>query len=42
MASPGLNYLCAGCRSFFSHVDRPMRLMATLLKQGRYADEAMG
>jgi uncharacterized protein len=39
---PGLNYLCAGYKSFFTHVDRPMRLMATLLKQGRYADEAMG
>jgi uncharacterized protein len=38
----GLNYLCAGYLSFFTHVDRPMRLMATLLGQGRYADEAMG
>jgi uncharacterized protein len=38
---PGLNYLCAGYLSFFSHIDRPMRLMATLLGQGRYADEAM-
>ena len=39
---PGLNYLCAGYKSFFTHIDRPMRLMATLLKQGRYADEIMG
>ena len=38
----GLNYLCAGYRSFFNHVDQPMRLMAALLKQGRYADEVMG
>jgi uncharacterized protein len=38
---PGLNYLCAGYKSFFTHVDRPMRLMADLLRRGRYADEAM-
>jgi uncharacterized protein len=37
----GLNYLCAGYKAFFSHVDRPMRIMAELLKQGRYADEVM-
>jgi uncharacterized protein len=38
---PGLNYLCAGYKAFFKHVDRPMRLMAELLKRGRYADEVM-
>jgi uncharacterized protein len=38
---PGLNYLCAGYKAFFTHIDRPMRLMADLLRQGRYADEAM-
>ena len=38
---PGLNYLCAGYMAFFTHIDRPMRLMADLLRQGRYADEAM-
>jgi serine-type anaerobic sulfatase-maturating enzyme len=38
----GLNYLCAGYRAFFNHVDYPMKLMAALLKQGRYADEVMG
>ncbi len=37
----GLNYLCAGYRSFFNHVDGPMRLMAELLRGGRYADEIM-
>jgi len=36
---PGLNYLCAGYKSFFTHVDGPMRLMAQLLRSGRYADE---
>jgi serine-type anaerobic sulfatase-maturating enzyme len=39
---PGLNYLCAGYKAFFTHVDRPMRLMAELLRRGRYADEVMG
>jgi len=39
---PGLNYLCAGYLDFFHHVDGPMRLMAGLLRQGRYADEVMG
>ena len=38
----GLNYLCAGYKSFFTHVDPEMKLMAGLLKQGRYADEVMG
>jgi uncharacterized protein len=38
---PGLNYLCAGYKAFFKHVDRPMRLMADLLRRGRYADEMM-
>jgi uncharacterized protein len=39
---PGLNYLCAGYKAFFTHVDRPMRVMAELLRRGRYADEVMG
>lgn len=38
----GLNYLCAGYKAFFTHIDRPMRMMAELLRQGRYADEVMG
>ncbi len=38
----GLNYLCAGYKAFFTHVDRPMRLMAGLLRQRRYAEEVMG
>jgi uncharacterized protein len=37
----GLNYLCAGYKAFFHHVDRPMRLMADLLRRGHYADEVM-
>jgi len=38
---PGLNYLCAGYKMFFKHVDRPMRMMAGLLRRGHYADEVM-
>lgn len=37
----GLNYLCAGYKAFFTHIDRPMRIMANLLRQGRFADEIM-
>ncbi len=38
---PGLNYLCAGYKAFFTHIDQPMKMMAELLRQGRYADEVM-
>jgi uncharacterized protein len=38
---PGLNYLCAGYKQFFKHIDAPMRTMARLIRQGRYADEIM-
>jgi uncharacterized protein len=37
----GLNYLCAGYKAFFIHIDKPMKVMASLLRQGRYADEIM-
>lgn len=36
----GLNYLCAGYKAFFNHIDRPMRLMSELLRQGRAPAEA--
>ena len=39
---PGLNYLCAGYKLFYHHIDEPMKVMAGLLRQGRYADEVMG
>ncbi len=32
---PGLNVLCAGFKAFFTHIDRPMRLMAAELRRGR-------
>ena len=38
---PGLNYLCAGYKLFFNHVDPAMKIMANLLRQGRFADEIM-
>jgi uncharacterized protein len=38
---PGLNYLCAGFKLFFHHVDRPMRIMADLLRQNRAPAEIM-
>lgn len=33
----GLNYLCAGYKAFFHHIDQPMRLMRDLLHEGRPA-----
>ena len=32
---PGLNYLCAGYKDFFHHVDGPMRFMGERLRVGR-------
>ena len=29
---PGLNYLCAGYKAFFTHIDGPMRVMANHLR----------
>jgi uncharacterized protein len=39
---PGLNYLCAGFKLFFQHVDFQMKLMAGLIRRGREAQEVMG
>lgn len=36
------NYLCAGYKTFFRHIRKPMGVMAQLLRDGRYADEVMG
>jgi uncharacterized protein len=38
---PGLNYLCAGYRAFFSHVDEPMKTMAMLIRAGRPPSDIM-
>jgi uncharacterized protein len=37
----GLNYLCAGYKVFFTHINQPMQMMSALLRRGRYADEIM-
>jgi uncharacterized protein len=38
---PGLNYLCAGYKKFFTHIDPAMRTMAALLGNGRAPAEIM-
>mgnify|MGYP002389258837 FL=1 len=30
---PGLNYLCTGYKAFFQHIDSPLKMMASLLRQ---------
>ena len=37
----GLNYLCAGYKLFFNHVDGPMKMMAELLRRNRAPAEIM-
>ena len=37
----GLNYLCAGYKLFYRHIDQPMRLMAGLLRQKKAPAEIM-
>ncbi|PSB19207.1 anaerobic sulfatase maturase [filamentous cyanobacterium CCP1] len=38
---PGLNYLCAGYKKFFQHVNQPLQVLATLMRQGRPASDIM-
>ena len=38
----GLNYLCAGYRSFFNHINEPMRFMAGELRAQRAPANVMG
>lgn len=38
---PGLNYLCAGYKRFFTHIDAPMRFMAAQVTTGRPAADVM-
>ncbi len=38
---PGLNYLCAGFKHFFHHIDYPMQIMVGLMRRGRQAAEVM-
>jgi uncharacterized protein len=39
---PGLNYLCAGYKAFFRHIDGPMRLITDLIARGKPAEGVMG
>ncbi|MBG9390553.1 anaerobic sulfatase maturase [Caenimonas aquaedulcis] len=38
---PGLNYLCAGYKAFFQHIDAPMKAMARLVREGGFAEDIM-
>lgn len=38
---PGLNWLCDGLKAFYEHTERPMKIMADLLRNGQYADAVM-
>jgi uncharacterized protein len=38
---PGLNWLCPGLKAFFAHAERPMQIMAELLRRGRPAGDIM-
>ena len=38
---PGLNYLCAGYKAFFQHIDRPLTILTKLLRQGQPATQVM-
>ncbi len=38
---PGLNFLCAGYKDFFHHVDKPIRLLLEILDAGRPAADVM-
>lgn len=37
----GLNYLCAGYKQFFHHIDRPLKILAQLLRRGLPAEQVM-
>ena len=38
---PGLNYLCAGYKAFFTHIDEPLKIIVDLFNKGRGAEEVM-
>jgi uncharacterized protein len=37
----GLNYLCEGYKTFFKRADKPMKIMADLIRRGKLAEEVM-
>ncbi|MCQ1535643.1 anaerobic sulfatase maturase [Methanosarcina sp. KYL-1] len=38
---PGLNYLCEGWKTFFRHIDHPLKVLAWLMQRGYPAEEVM-
>ena len=38
---PGLNYLCAGYKTFFEHADMPLNILAQLIRRGNPATQIM-
>ena len=38
---PGLNYLCAGYKQFFQHIDGPLKILAQLIRRGLPAEHVM-
>lgn len=38
---PGLNYLCDGYKAFFRHIDKPLRMIVHLIKNGYPAERVM-
>ena len=38
---PGLNYLCAGFKQFFHHVDEPLKMLLGLMSEGHPASDVM-
>ena len=38
---PVLNYLCAGYKAFFNHIDEPLKMMVQLYKNGEPATKVM-
>ncbi len=38
---PGLNYLCAGYKAFFNHIDEPLKMMTELYRNGEPATKIM-
>jgi uncharacterized protein len=38
---PGLNYLCAGYKAFFHHIDEPLRLLGEIMRRNYPAAKIM-